>query len=323
MKKWLIVLGVALSAGILAWVVGRMNWSAFFTSLGQLQWPFVAASAVGVMFSVALRSLRWTWIAARPITDFYHFWRAFNVGYLGNIIYPARAGEVIRMVVLGHFTEMPFAAAAASAVLDRFFDLLAAGVLMTVVIAIHGQNVLGPSLPWFIASLLGAGVLGLVLLVLLENRLRAWAMALTPRHVILTWLRQTFVHGLDILGQLKQSHAAIRILLASLAAAACDGVVTWSLLHGFGWDLGITAGFTVLIFLMLGTSLPSAPGYIGLYQLACILALALYGIAESEAVAYSLVLQLLTFGVIMLQGGWVALHYGLRLRKIQNQATHA
>ena len=45
----------------------------------------------------------------------------------------------------------------------------------------------------------------------------------------------------------------------------------------------------------IAVSVPSAPGYIGAFQLGCVLGLAIFGIPESEAIAYSIVLHLTQF----------------------------
>jgi glycosyltransferase 2 family protein len=80
---------------------------------------------------------------------------------------------------------------------------------------------------------------------------------------------------------------------------------------------------TVAAFIGAGASLPSAPGYIGIYQVACILALQLYGVLESQALAYSVVLQLLVFLVVGIQGGWAMVSCGLRLSELPSVPAHS
>jgi len=58
----------------------------------------------------------------------------------------------------------------------------------------------------------------------------------------------------------------------------------------------------VFIFIGFGTALPNVPGMIGPYQYACILALDLFGVPKSEALAYGLVLNAVQFLSIVGQG---------------------
>jgi glycosyltransferase 2 family protein len=75
--------------------------------------------------------------------------------------------------------------------------------------------------------------------------------------------------------------------------------------------LPVQAAMTVGVFLAIGSLLPAAPGYVGIYQVACVLGLKWYGIGESAALAYSVVAQGATLLVIFAVGSVVALRYGL------------
>ena len=60
-------------------------------------------SAVFIIFGVFIRSFRWNEITGFNIRNLRQFWDATNLGYLGNLIYPARAGEILRIVALKRF----------------------------------------------------------------------------------------------------------------------------------------------------------------------------------------------------------------------------
>ncbi len=311
--------GVLLSTALLLWIGARLDWSEFWNTLHSVQPGFLMLGAVGVCVSMGLRTLRWTWLAGRPARDFHLFWRAFALGYLGNLIYPARAGEILRAVALAQFAQVPLPQAAASVILDRFTDVLIAGVLMAVVLTVHGQGTyarvpgLGPFLPYALASMLVVGVMGLVAAAHWQPALQRWVTNWRGKHFILRGLQSALSQGLDLLAQLAHGTAIARILAMATAAALMDCAIAWVLLHGTGWDLEFMAGITVYVFVALGISLPSAPGYVGVFQAACIVALALHNIPQSQAVAYSLVLQGVVLGTVALQGGWVAMQYGIRL----------
>ena len=56
-------------------------------------------------------------------------------------------------------------------------------------------------------------------------------------------------------------------------------------------DLPESAAFTVIAVLSLGVSLPSSPGFVGVFQGFCIVALALFGVSRSVALGFSIVLH--------------------------------
>ncbi|NND69930.1 MAG: hypothetical protein HKN19_20230, partial [Halioglobus sp.] len=81
----------------------------------------------------------------------------------------------------------------------------------------------------------------------------------------------------------------------------------------FAIDLGPGAAMVTLALLTAGSILPSAPGFIGTYQLFVVSALSLYGIEETNSFAMSVFLNILvvsltsTLGIIalLLEGGLV------------------
>ena len=63
----------------------------------------------------------------------------------------------------------------------------------------------------------------------------------------------------------------------------------WTMLRAVHLDLPLIAGWVVLAFVGLGISVPSAPGYLGVWHFAAKLALEIFGVAPSAAVAYALI----------------------------------
>jgi uncharacterized membrane protein YbhN (UPF0104 family) len=92
-------------------------------------------------------------------------------------------------------------------------------------------------------------------------------------------------------------------------------------LRGFGWTLYLwvvisliyvvgffafhlpvptfTGALVLTTVVALAVSFPSAPGYVGPFQVGCLLALGIFKIADSEAIAYSLVVHLTQFVAVI------------------------
>jgi len=75
----------------------------------------------------------------------------------------------------------------------------------------------------------------------------------------------------------------------------------------------------VLVFVGLGVSIPSAPGYVGVFHAAAALAVGLYGVAPSAAIGYALVFHASQIVPVTLLG-WL---YLLREHMSLGEATHA
>ena len=117
----------------------------------------------------------------------------------------------------------------------------------------------------------------------------------------------------------RQTRHLLIVLIITFIVFSIDFFWMWQIMLAFGWKIPFEAGLTVGIFLLLGISLPSAPGFIGIYQVACVLALSLYGIEESLAVAYSIIMQLISFAIMGIQGLMVTLYCGFNLSKERQQ----
>jgi hypothetical protein len=86
----------------------------------------------------------------------------------------------------------------------------------------------------------------------------------------------------------------LELLLAVLLVWASDFLAIASALRAFHLGLPVEAPLVLWVFLAAGTMLPSAPAYVGVYQLAAVWALSLYAVSPSIAVALALSFQAIT-----------------------------
>jgi uncharacterized membrane protein YbhN (UPF0104 family) len=73
-------------------------------------------------------------------------------------------------------------------------------------------------------------------------------------------------------------------------------------MHAFAFPVPFSAALIVFIFIGFGTALPNAPGMIGTFQWACVLALELFGVSKPDALAYGLVLNAIQLFSLVAQG---------------------
>jgi len=97
-----------------------------------------------------------------------------------------------------------------------------------------------------------------------------------------------------------------RIAIAGAALTAASWIViaasNWFVLRSFGLDLSPLAGLIVAVSTALGMALPAAPASIGVFEAATVLALAAYGVDESVALPYGVVLHLVNFIPFLVAG---------------------
>ena len=111
-------------------------------------------------------------------------------------------------------------------------------------------------------------------------------------------------------------------------------VFWWTLLHWllqplafwFGFKaIGIDVSFWATLFvqgvIVVGVALPSAPGFVGVFETAAKLALGVYGISQEQAVAWAVVFHVVSFIPITLIGTYYFLKLGIHLGEIGSAAN--
>ncbi|MDM8567227.1 lysylphosphatidylglycerol synthase transmembrane domain-containing protein [Candidatus Halobeggiatoa sp. HSG11] len=312
-KTLLIIFGTAISAILLVVVFSKLDWQAFFNAIKTINIAKVFLAGIVVMIVIALRSLRWNLVACMPVSEFKHFWQAANIGYLGNMVYPARAGEVLKIIAINHFSPLTLGRSVSSAVLDRILDMIVIGIFTMLVLWIHGNRI-DPDVGKSIIVIFVLAIIGLAMLITFADYLYKKIAALSINGK-LQKLQELILHGIEGVQTFRHTNNLITVLFITVVIFLLDYFWMWQVITAFGWDLSFEAGLTVGVFLLLSISIPSAPGYVGVYQIACVLALGLYNIDQSLAVAYSIVLQLISFTIMGVQGILVTIYCSFNLSK--------
>ncbi len=120
-----------------------------------------------------------------------------------------------------------------------------------------------------------------------------------------------FVKALEVLGS-----------LTDFARAFAWSLYLWlviAFLNGIGlamFHLPLQSALVLTAIVAIAVSVPSAPGYIGSFQLGCVVALAIYSVSESDALAFSLVHHLVQFVAIVGAGLYSLWAQNLSLREV-------
>jgi uncharacterized protein (TIRG00374 family) len=223
------------------------------------------------------------------------------IGLAFNHIYPLRAGEVARIFMLNQMAAVPLGRAATSALIDRLADVLLLGVSALLGAAVHTGLPYAEGLAGGTLALACAAIVTIIILGKGDRLWRGWFgrwAARVPER-FRSRLQALYVGAVETSSLLASPLQLIRIVAITACAFALDCAAVFCVLEAFAWELPLIASLTVLVFVALGTSLPSAPGFAGVYQVACVLALALFGISGSSAVAFSIVYQLSLLAIVI------------------------
>ncbi len=271
-----------------------IDFSTFWAAIYRADvWLLILSALVGLA-SFNVRAVRWQQILG-PVKAIGHVaaYDAVMVGFLGNSVLPARAGELIRAHVLGRREGVSRAAAFGSIVAERLLDAitLLAVAAVTVWLYPFPDEVRAKV---HVGLGVAAGIIAVVMLVVcFRSQLHALGTYLA-RLLPASWRERTQSVASSLVdgGQfLRQPLRTASVIALSAAAWAMVLLSIWLSLEAVHLDVPVTASGLVLVATALGMLIPAAPGGVGTFEFALVVALGYVGVARSEAGAYAVLLH--------------------------------
>ncbi|MDA8124528.1 MAG: lysylphosphatidylglycerol synthase transmembrane domain-containing protein [Deltaproteobacteria bacterium] len=304
MKKKLL-LGVALSALLLYLSVRGIDFQGVVAGFRTVRYGYALLGVAAMLLMQVLRSFRWGLIL-RPLAkiDQWSLFSVSNVGFLAIIALPARLGELARPYLITKKSPLKMSSALGTIFVERILDMLTVLVIAAVLLFII------PLPPWLVqgAVLVFLVTLAMALLVILmivkrEATLRILSPLIgrLPERYAEGFLRliRHFLEGFRIMVDPRR---LIATLALSIVIWLVDVYAIQMMLAAFDFQLPLAAPFVVMLILVVGIAIPTAPGFIGNWHYFCILALGLYSVPKTDALSFAIVYHVLSIGVIILLG---------------------
>jgi uncharacterized membrane protein YbhN (UPF0104 family) len=300
--------GLAASGGLGYLTVRDVRWDKVWEALANSNYWWLIPALLLLAAANLVRARRWQALfhpQTRP--PYVPTLEAMLVGQFFNSVLPARAGEVARVVSLHRRTAASRAEVTGTVLVERVFDVLALLALLFVALPWF------PSLTWIrtaawlaIALALGVALVS-ALLMRYEDR---------PLEIVLRPLRYLPFVSLELVGRATANVGRGLIGIRRWRNAAAAGawtIVSWLaialsnsvLMQGFHLGLSFSAGLLIAIATGLGMIIPSAPGAVGIFEAATVVGLHAYGVPNSQALSYALVLHAMNLVPYLVAGGVV------------------
>jgi uncharacterized protein (TIRG00374 family) len=322
------LLGLCASVAALWLVLRAVDVGASVALLSRAD-PMPLIGVLGVLATqVLLRAFRWPLLLpARPGGGNVRVRRVVPVllvGYLGNAVLPVRLGEPIRALLVARREDLDAAEAFGSVVLERVIDTATLAIVAFVAAFALGAPdwiVRGTGVAAIAGGMLTTAlvVVGVGPLVSLVRRLACHLPGADRAEPILARLSD-FARGVD-----RPSQSRV-ILLAVLVSWACWGfdAVTFSLVaRSLGVSINLMAALLIAAVTVLGTALPSAPGYVGTFELAAATTAETLGVAAAPALALAVLAHVLMVLPVAVGGAISLVAMDVRLGRLVQDATGA
>jgi len=308
-KRWQLWLGVAISAVFLYLTLRELNLKEMWNYIQHARYWWLAPGVVIYFFAVWARTWRWHYMlrAIKPI-PLRRLFPVVCIGYMGNNIYPARIGELLRAYVLKRREGVSISASMAPIIVERIFD----GVIMLLFVFVGLP--LAPSIPgdWrrfvIVFSLLFFGALA-VFFVIAASPKRSRAVYTWGINRLLPARLREPVHGfadrfMEGLYFLRSGRDVAMVFFTSLVVWLAETGKYWFVMHAFDFEVSFFVLMLMNGVVNLFTTIPSAPGYLGTFDAPGISILKAFNVPENIAGAYTLVLHAALWLPITLLGAY-------------------
>jgi uncharacterized protein (TIRG00374 family) len=323
MKKWQFWVGVLISALALWWALTKLDFEAFWQAVKTANYWWILPGIAVYFIAVWIRAWRWHYLL-KPIKSIRTqvMFPITCIGYMGNNIYPARAGEVLRAVILKRREAVPISASLATIIVERIFD----GVVMLAFVFVNlpelakltGSsgfvgNIQQVAL-WGTGLFIGALVIFLLAAMFPRITLRVgqWFIDrfLPERiHESTSGIMHRFLDGL---ASLRSPANVLMVFFTSVLIWLLETVKYWFVMHAFTFQVSFFALMLLNGVANLATTIPAAPGYIGTWEAVTKAVLVAYAVPAAEALGYAAVLHMALWLPITLLGGWYMTREGIK-----------
>jgi glycosyltransferase 2 family protein len=304
------IIGLIAALCILVLLLYQVDLQQLSRALLAVHPGLLAMGLIAQLIIIWIKAFRWAiairGASGRPV---YRALSASIIGFAGNVLLPARLGELLRVSVIDKHNQIGWSVGLTTLGLTQLFDLLTlvgyfllVSIWATSLVATHR---------W------GIGLLGIVIILILgslvavQYKASFLRTALLPMHRklpdtlrrYLTRYAELFVQGLSVLGSRRLLGG---LVLLTLAVWSLETASAYWMLQAFHIQPTLLMAAILVVILNLSFAVPITPGNIGITQAVTVFLLGAFGVTTESALAYSIGAQgamqllLISLGMICL-----------------------
>ena len=293
-------IGILISGLALYFVFRDLDLALLTKELKRFNLIYLPLLILAFSIQLLIRGYRWRYLLPNGLElSVWKLTEACIVGFFASFVLPLRAGEFARPFALSRWQPVSFTAGFASVVTERVFDVLALLVMLGFCLP-HLEK--APEFVIVGAKLLAA-IAGIIILLMLLAYLKAEALlsftekvldkTIKSRYLALSekvlLLAEEFISGLKAISSFGE---LCLVLMWSLILWLFNAVMYLAGLWSFGVFPSFIVGVVVSVLIALAVAAPSAPGFLGTFQIGCVAALTgIFGYTQELSTAYSVVLH--------------------------------
>lgn len=328
MKKRKIV-ALIITIALLGIIFYKINWHELISTFKDFNFKNMIYIVPLYVLTLYLRGIRWkALLLNNPKYSSLHLGEVFTVGSMLNIFLPARAGDVYRAYYLGSVKEEKKMKVFGSIILERTLDGICVFLILLAAVLMYFREQWILNLAYGIGTLFIGSLLVFYLIFkfnkidlickkstgLAEKLPSKISQPLKSFIIKICSYINSFMEGFEVLDNFK---CTIIAFLTSLIIWGIECYVAYLIVDSFDLGLRFAAGLFVISLISFSTMLPSTSVFLGPYQYAYILALGIFHIQKSTALAVSTVHQAILMLMLTAIGGFYLMKFNISINDIK------
>ncbi len=288
-KKTIIkILGFLISGTFLYFTLREIDFKKVWATLQNLNLYFTLWGVLLFLFAIVIRAYRWK-LMLKPVKDVsvLSCIAALFVDMLGNNILPVRLGDVWRSVAVKHKENVPVTTAFSSLIIERIFD----GIVI-LLMALTGrwifkevpESMKKATLYLTLVITLAIGVFALIYIIH-EHRYKNCDSKIANQV-------KKIVFALKFLGNFRNT---VYIISLSVISWIVEVFSYLYFLKAIGYEGPMSLALFVMVAINIGVSIPSGPGYFGVFEYSTLLAFYAYGLPKELGLTYAFITHALRY----------------------------
>lgn len=259
--------GIAVSALCLWLAVRAVPFGDFADALQHANYLWLIPAVIFQFFAVWGRAERWATLLEKKGLVRTAFW-SHSIGFLFTNVFPLRLGEVARVVVMSERSSIPVVQVAATALVERVMDvaIVVTGLLLVLPFMQVPRLVIDAGMTFGIIVLVALAALWFVVKFRpFSERILQTILArlkFLPAEAVMSRWREL----VDGLAPLTRARTGLLVVFWTIVAWFFSTGIYWFVLHAYKPDATVVEAVFVVVALALAITVPSSPGFIGVFQ---------------------------------------------------------
>ena len=274
-------------------------------ALREMDGEWLIAGVAVYLAAIGLRCLRWgILLRATGSVKWRHATEALVTGFAANYVLPGRVGELFRADYARRVFNMDRFTALGTIIVERVCDgvVLVCALWMGFAWILCARSAAAPEKSWVLLVGAAASMLfgAALIFILLSQRIDLRRLGVMES-IAARWDRL-----IDGVASVLRGHATV-VAACSIGVWILEVLALASVVRSFGVSLSPPESLMLLGLASLSTLVPTAPGYVGTFQLVFAQVFHMFGYQQATGVIAATAVQIFCFGTVTILGGIVLL----------------